>query len=257
MTDLNPPSHQHSGALAGTGSDAVPAILDEGDSGIGTLFISLSERHSEGADADYLRWHSLDHRPEQYRLAALRASQRVVSTPRCRAARAASHPDFDAVDHVMAYFFADLEGLEGFGRLARALDDAGRMPFVLNPVQRGVYSVEQRLADPAGKAGADVLPWRPALGVYLLLEQNAAPVSELIDIEGVAGLWSATSVASPFASAGADQALTWLFLEDEPVAVAERLKPVLTKRWQQRNIQPLLAAPFHTLVPWEWDRYLP
>lgn len=243
--------------LMGTASDQVPAILAEGDSGIGTLFMSFARRHPEGADADYLRWHSLDHRPEQYRLSGLKASLRLVSTPQCRAARAVSHPELDAIDHVMTYFFADLEGLQGFAALARALGDAGRVPFVLPPVQRGVYNVQQRIADSNGKAGADVLPWRPALGVYLLLEENAAPVDELIDVEGVAGLWTAASVATPFSSVETQQALTYLFLEDEPVAVAERLKPVLKQRWQDQDTRPLLAAPFHTLVPWEWDRYLP
>jgi hypothetical protein len=36
-----------------------------------------------------------------------------------------------------------------------------------------------------------------------------------------------------------------------PVAVAQRLKPVV----QEGN--PHLAAPFHTIVPYEWDRYVP
>ena len=34
-----------------------------------------------GRDAEYLRWHTLDHRPEQHRLAGVRASLRLVSTP--------------------------------------------------------------------------------------------------------------------------------------------------------------------------------
>lgn len=254
------PASDHKG-LVGTASDQVPDILAEGDSGIGTLFVSFSERHPDGADADYLRWHSLDHRPEQYRLAALKASLRLVSTPACRAARAVSHPDFDAIDHVMTYFFADLDGLQGFATLARALGDAGRVPFVLNPVQRGVYNVEQRLADPDGRAGADVLPWRPARGVYLLLEEqaleDASALQALVAVEGVAGAWTAGAVASPYASATGTQALTYLFLDGEPASTAERLKPVLLQRWQAFDTRPLLAAPFHTLVPWEWDRYLP
>lgn len=247
--------------LVGIASDQVPEILAEGSSGIGSLFLSFSQRHPDGADADYLRWHSLDHRPEQYRLAALKASLRVVSTPQCRAARAVSHPDFDAIDHVMTYFFADLDGLQGFATLARALGNAGRVPFVLNPVQRGVYNLEQRLADPNGKAGADVLPWRPARGVYLLLEEQAlnAPsaLEALVAVEGVAGAWTASSIASPYTSVTGTQALTYLFLDGEPADTAERLKPVLLQRWQAFDTRPLLAAPFHTLVPWEWDRYLP
>lgn len=250
-------SDHPSAGLGGTPSDDSPAILAEGDSGIATLFISMAERHPEGADADYLRWHSLDHRPEQYRLAGMKASLRVVSTPACRAARAASHPDFDAIDHVMTYFFADLAGLDDFGTLSKALAGAGRVPFVLNPVQRGVYSVERRNANPESKAGADVLPWRPARGVYLLLEQGTATTDGLMDIPGIAGLWVGDSVATPYSSAKSGQRLTYLFLEGDPVTTAERLRPVLERRWRDSGITPLLAAPFHTLVPWEWDRYLP
>lgn len=74
--------------LPGTPSDDVPAVLAEGRGDIGTLFVSMATRHPDGADADYLRWHTLDHRPEQHRLSAVRASLRLVSTPACRSARA-------------------------------------------------------------------------------------------------------------------------------------------------------------------------
>ena len=57
-------------ALAGTPSDAVDAILATGRSGVRTIFVSMSARHPDGADAEYLAWHTLDHRPEQHRLAA-------------------------------------------------------------------------------------------------------------------------------------------------------------------------------------------
>lgn len=76
--------------LPGTPSDEIDGVLATGDGGITTLFVSMATRHPEGRDAEYLRWHSLDHRPEQHRLAAVRASLRLVSTPECRAARASS-----------------------------------------------------------------------------------------------------------------------------------------------------------------------
>ena len=45
-------------------------------SDVTTLFVSMSARHPEGQDADYLEWHTFDHRPEQQRLASLRTSVR-------------------------------------------------------------------------------------------------------------------------------------------------------------------------------------
>ena len=81
--------------LPGTPSDEVTEILATGSGDITTMFVSMATRHPEGTDAEYLRWHTLDHRPEQHRLSAVRASLRLVSTPACRAARAVSTSRFD------------------------------------------------------------------------------------------------------------------------------------------------------------------
>ena len=70
--------------LPGTPSDEIDDVLATGDGDITTLFVSMATRHPDGTDAEYLRWHTLDHRPEQHRLSAVRASLRLVSTPACR-----------------------------------------------------------------------------------------------------------------------------------------------------------------------------
>ncbi len=54
-------------------SDEVAPVLAEGRGDITTLFVSMATRHPDGSDAEYLRWHTLDHRPEQHRLSAVRA----------------------------------------------------------------------------------------------------------------------------------------------------------------------------------------
>jgi hypothetical protein len=243
--------------LPGTPSDQVPEILRTGESGIQTLFLSLARRHPDGADADYLRWHSLDHRPEQHRLPGLRASLRVVSTPACRAARAASVGEYDEVDHVMHYFFAGTSDLADFLELSDALRNAGRSPFILPPVARGVYKVSSRQAAPRARVGADVLPWLPMRGVYVLIEQGEAPELPLPDVEGVAGVWRADSADSPYASIESGQQLSLCFLDADPVATAGRLAPLLESRWRTFAVQPLLAAPFQVISPYEWERYLP
>ena len=112
--------------LPGRPSDDVAEVLATGGGDITTLFVSMATRHPDGTDAEYLRWHTLDHRPEQHRLSDVRASLRLVSTPACRSARAASTGRYDAIDHVMTYFFSDLGGMKGFLELSRALGDAGR-----------------------------------------------------------------------------------------------------------------------------------
>jgi hypothetical protein len=243
--------------MAGTPSDDVPGICAEGDGDITTLFVSMAERHPGGDDAGYLRWHTLDHRPEQHRLAAVRASLRMVSTPACRATRAASAARFDAIDHLMTYFFTDIAGLNRFKRLSTALNGAGRVPFVLKPVQRGVYTVVNKVAATRVKTGSAVLPWLPVRGAYVLIEPDSAPPVDLIDVAGVAGQWSGVAVATEFSAAQAGQRITYCFLDEDPVVVAQRLQPVLEKRQDMTGSAPFFAAPFHAVVPYEWDRFVP
>ena len=209
--------------LVGTPSDDAPAIVATGRGDINTLFVSMSARHPEGHDADYLAWHSLDHRPEQHRLASLRASIRLVSTPACRAARAVSNDRYDATDHLMTYLFKDVGGLAPFGELATALAQAGRMPYLLPAVERAVYRLSGTLAAPRIKAGADVLPWWPARGVYVLLERGEQAPSELIDVPGVGGIWWGSSLPElKYTTAQECQecsSLTGCFLDEDPVSV--------------------------------------
>jgi hypothetical protein len=241
----------------GTPSDQASDILETGRGDITTIFLSLSARHPDGDDAEYLRWHTLDHRPEQYRLQGIRSSLRLVSTPACRAARAASDPMLDATDHVMTYFFANTTPLKAFNDLAVALRQRGRMSYLLPSVQRAVYTVQERVAAPRIKLGADVLPWWPANGMYLLVEMGSAALDALPDVPGVAGIWRAAAASSPFSGAEPGQQIAFLFLDDDAVETARRLRPILEKRWEKFSLRPLLAAPFYTLVPYEWSRNLP
>jgi hypothetical protein len=246
--------------LVGTPSDDVPAILATGHTDITTLFVSMSARHPQGHDADYLEWHSLDHRPEQYRLSTLRTSLRLVSTPACRAARAASHERYDATDHLMTYLFADVSGLPKFYELSVAIAQAGRTPRLLPLVERAVYRLHGTAAAARIKVGADVLPWWPAKGVYVLVERSEQSPSELTDLPGVGGVWWGGALPmSPQYTTTSNSGLqiAYCFLDEDPAQTAQRLRPILQQRWSRYGIEPLLAAPFHVVVPYEWDRFLP
>jgi len=245
--------------LPGTPSDEVADVLATGNGDITTLFVSMATRHPDGADAEYLRWHTLDHRPEQHRLSAVRASLRLVSTPACRTARAVSRDPYDAIDHVMTYFFTDPGGMTGFLELAKGLIGADRKLPLLPPIERGIYLVESKIAAARVKVGSDVLPWWPVRGVYVVLEATASAPTQLTDIDGVAGVWSAASqsVDARLASAPSGQTISYCFLDEDPVLVADRMTPVLQKRWNDDGIEALFAAPFYTVVPYEWDRYVP
>jgi hypothetical protein len=241
-------------AMTGAASDDVEAILAHGRTDVRVGVISLSARSPEGRDAEYLAWHGLDHLPEQHRIAGLRGGTRWVSTLACRAARAASTPRYDAVDHVVQYLFAEpvADALAAFFALGAALGDAGRMPLRLPAVELGGHRLDRALAAPRVLAGADVLPWRPARGAYLLIEEGAPVPVHLVDVPGVAGLWSWTgsdSVHERLAPTGGLR-LTVCYLDDDVVATAGRLAEVVSPL-------ALLAAPFEKVVPWEWGRSLP
>lgn len=246
--------------LGGIPSDDVPEILSLGGSDVSTIFVSMSTRDPEGRDVEYLQWHALDHRPEQYRLPGLRASLRLVSTPACRSARAVSDERYDAVDHVMTYFFGDGNALGPFARLGADLRKVGRMPHMLPAVERGVYHLRGAEAAPRVKIGADVLPWWPARGVYLLIERGVAGASGLLEVPGVGGAWWASGSAAVDQPATDDVTglqVTFCFLDDEAVDTASRLRPALDQRWADGALVPLLAAPFHIPDTHDWTRNLP
>lgn len=251
--------------LAGTPSDDVPAILATGQVDVGCIFVSLSARHPDGHDQRYLEWHSLDHRPEQHRLGALRTSQRLVSTPACRAARMVTGERFGAADHVMSYLFSDRGGLDGFVDLSVGLREAGRTPELLPLVERGIYVPVGRAASPRVKVGADVLPWWPVRGVYLVIEEGpVASPADLTAVPGVGGAWWASGDPEGPLDAGADTGadtvglqLTYLYLDEDPAETAAALRGPLEERWARQQLSPLLAAPFHVPVPYDWGRYLP
>ena len=259
MTTFNLPD-----PLPGTPTDDAERVLATGGAVADLVYVSMSTRHPEGRDVDYLRWHFFDHRPEQYRLDAIRGSLRLISTPECRAARAASDERFDATDHVMNYFFSDRSGLKPFHDLGRELGKVGRIPELLPSVERGVYEFAGRVAAPDAKVGADVLPWWPSIGVYLLIERlegtGTASAAPLVDVDGVAGAWwapTATDVPDEYTLAQPGDQLTYLFLADDPVAIAARLRPRLEQRWADGAVTGLFAAPFFVAHADDLDRHLP
>jgi hypothetical protein len=243
----------------GTPSDQLPEVLATGASDIGFVFVSMSARDPTGRDADYIAWHSLDHRPEQYRLTGIRNAMRLASTPACRAARAASEAAFDAVDHVQTYQFVDKSTLPAFTELGAALDRGGRMAHRLPSVGYMTGGLAGKVAAPHALAGADVIPWRPALGVYLLIEEGEASPAALADVPGVAGVWwyRGEPGAPGFGDDSAGKQITYCYCDEDPVEVAARMDAEVRARWAGGAVKGLLAAPFYCTVPFDWGRYLP
>jgi hypothetical protein len=243
----------------GTPSDELAEVLATGETSARWVLISCSGREPTGRDAEYIEWHSLDHRPEQYRLPKLRHSLRMVSTPECRAVRAASEGALDSVDHVMTYMFADAGEIPGFVDLGQALHRAGRMPLLLPSICHMAGSLAGKTASPRAVVGADVIPWRPALGIYVIVEEGHATPADLVDVPGVAGVWwyAGEPIPDPFSGDSSGRQITYCFLDEDPVAVGAALGDRMRRRWREGNVRGLLAAPFHVISPFDWDRHLP
>jgi hypothetical protein len=217
---------------------------------------SLSASSPEGDDSRYLRWHALDHLPQQYTIPALQLGQRFVSTPACRAARTAQSERLAPVNHVVSYLFdtARASTLDEFFALRDRLVEVGRFPeWLPNRLVAGCEVVAQH-ASPRALVSADVVPFRPNRGIYLVVEQGGTwspdAVDALLALDGVAGMWdfAPTTIESEEISKSG-YGVTVVYLDEDPAEVARPIGELLTTR------APALAAPFVTLEPWTWDRH--
>ena len=166
---------------------------------------------------------------------------------------------FDDVDHVQTYLFSSDAGMPGFYVLGQELHVAGRMPLRLPLVGFVTGDLAGKVAAPRAVAGADVIPWRPSLGIYLLIERGRSSPAALADVPGVAGLWwyHLNSVSRDEFGEADNLQVTYCYLDADPVTVAAQLADMVKARWASGEVQGLLAAPYYTIVPFEWSRYLP
>lgn len=83
--------------------------------------------------------------------------------------------------------------------------------------------------------------------------------TELLDVEGVGGICSAAlqSVHRELATAPGGQTLSCLSIDGDPVATAQRRRPVLENRCSDGRLQPLFAASLRPVAPHDFYRYLP
>lgn len=227
--------------------------------------LSLSASSETGDDSEYLEWHQLDHMPQQWEIPGMVFAQRWVSTPECRAARAVETDRFAPVNHVMHYLWGEpLEpSIDDFFTLGAHLYKIGRFPHRLPAVMLGGFDLVAMHADSTPPVTPAVLPFRPNLGMYLVIEAPDAgtgptawapdDVDALLAVDGVAGFWHfnpGSLRTDRFDPSGFSA--TVCYLDDHPVATAGRLDSVLSERWKREAITPAFAAPFSALRPWDW-----
>ena len=169
-------------------------------------FFSLTRRSETGDDRPYLRWHQLDHMPEQYQLPGLILGQRWASTPACRAARAVEAGPWSQVEHVVCYLMGNPvdETIDEFLTLGRHLAELGRFSASLPSQFRGGLRLLETKAAPRALISSAVVPFRPHQGIYLIVEaiadragqdaflqrMHVDVLPQLVGVPGVAGAWT-------------------------------------------------------------------
>ena len=220
-------------------------------------------------DGSYLRWHLLDHMPEQFQLPGVQHALRYLADDRCRAARIAGDGPLADVGNVVNYLIGDPveRTLEDFMNLGPRLAEAGRFPAQRPGLQLSAPALTRWYAAPSAQITAEVVPWRPHRGVLLIVEErverdtgawqqwlHAEHHQQVLDVEGVAGVWLYASTRTwnlPDAFHAVPQTITAVYLDDDPVAVAQRLAPLLEQRWRSNAVRPLFAGPLRTMIQWE------
>ncbi|HWE70172.1 MAG TPA: hypothetical protein VG205_07400 [Acidimicrobiales bacterium] len=234
-------------------------------------FFSLSSGSPDGDDRAYLAWHQLDHMPEQYQLPGIVLGQRWVSTPACRAARAAGESGWSEVDHVVCYLMGEPvdETIDDFYALGQTLAEAGRFPHSLPGQYRGGLALAETWAAPRVLVSKAVVPFRPHRGIYLIVEEypegvaDAAPdrpptggLSDLLaTVPGVAGAWRyrrSPAISRPRFTDG-DIEMTVCYLDDDPATVGRWLAPRLEEQSAGQPSRLVLAAPFESMMVWQLD----
>jgi hypothetical protein len=246
--------------------------------GLRVGFLSLTGGAVSGDDEAYLRWHLLDHLPEQYSIPGLRLGTRWRMDDELAAARLEVSDALEPVRHAVTYWMTDPvdETLRAFAALGRRMAEVGRYPEPATPYLLGAFHLQHGYASPRVLVSAEAIPFRPHRGIVLLVEaiadgdvaawsrwHHTEHVPQLLAADGVAGVYQLRS--SSLLGIGADQGarfgvpmwdpgdrvITYLYLDAAVARTAAALAPLLRRRWESGAVRPELVAPLRSMVAHE------
>jgi len=236
-------------------------------------FFSFTPPAAADDDGSYLRWHLLDHMPEQYQLPGMVLGQRWIADGDYADHRIAAEGPLADIGNAVAYLAGDpvQQTIDDFMALGRRLAEVGRFPFRRPSLGLRMLALEQWHAAPHALVSAEVVPFRPHRGVVLLVEQPTdSPRDEwlqwlhtdhyrrVLDVPGTAGAWmfgSTTTWQLPPPAQGEDVYVTVVYLDGDPLATAKALAPLVEQRWATGAVKPLFAGPLRTMMTWDaWPR---
>jgi hypothetical protein len=255
-----------------------------------TVFLSFTRIPDPARHRDYNAWHQLDHRPENLALAGVLHGERWVRCPACAAAGPPPADLLAGLHYVNAYWFADPAeaSIREWQELAERSVDLGRRPD-LRWAQRQLMGFFDQLGtavSPRLPLSAAALPFRPALGAYVSVEDVAEPRSasasdrhrwhrqvrlpRLLAVSGVAGASdlasrgttldpqpeaTTTVLLSPAAERGRVRVLL-AFLDEDPVSMAPALAQAeaeVERVAPAHPVRTLFRGVLRGIVPWGWD----
>lgn len=228
-------------------------------------FFSFTPSAGPDDDGRYLRWHLLDHLPEQFRLPGIVLAHRWTAEPDLLAHQVAGAGRWAELGNLVQYYVSDPvePTVTGFFDLAQELREAGRFPERRPSLGLAILAHQRWRASPSAVVSDAVVPHRPHRGIVLLVEAPLDPTGAgaawleheheptLLDVAGVAGLGRyRTGPWDLPATVLADLEVTVLYVDGDPARVTAAVAPMLEERWAATGTQPLFAGPLRSTVSW-------
>ena len=180
-----------------------------------TVFFSFAEVMDPTGHRAYNEWHQLDHRPENLALDGVLHGERWVRTPGCAATSHAA-PQLAGTHYVNLYWFREpwAVSFAQWQALAERSYQWGRRPeiaYTSRPLM-GLFRTVSGHAAPRVLVSPGALPFRPARAIHLslfrferahsaatqayLADAESRRLSALLELPGVAGVWSFSSLST-------------------------------------------------------------
>jgi hypothetical protein len=233
-------------------------------------FFSLTAPAPPDDDGSYLRWHLLDHMPEQYQIPGIVHGLRWIADGDYPDHRLAAHGPLREVGNVVHYLIGDPveQTFDEFVALGRALRENGRFPVTRPSLQVAGLRLLQWHAAPNALISAEVVPFRPHRGILLIVEEptdgrsdewlqwlHAEHYPALLATPGTVGAWTFGSSTGwshlPRGWRTDHQYITVVYLDDDPLATSAALAPLVEERWRSAAARPVFAGPLRTMTSWE------
>jgi hypothetical protein len=233
-------------------------------------FFSLTAPAPPGDDGSYLRWHLLDHMPEQYQLPGIIHGLRWIADGAYPDHRLAADGPLAELGNVVHYLIGDPveQTFDDFVALGRSLRENGRFPVTRPSLQVSGLRLLQWHASPRALVSPEVVPFRPHRGIVLIVEEptdgrpdawlqwlHAEHYPALLAAPGTAGAWTFGSSTGwthlPPGWLTDHQYVTVVYLDADPLAATAALAPLIEERWRSGAVRPVFAGPLRTMVSWE------